>query len=200
MKYLKNLTRHNTLFVSIILGLIAIFSFIFCLFLYFYSNKPSTKNATLIFSYSDNSSDLIVDNSMPITDAVGKQLTFIPNQSKYGYSEFNISANIDGLKSIDYEIYAVQSGVALELPSDYVKIYLTDGQNDLPLDEYRNKIPTYHDLKVARTNPAGKKIYSGKLKENEVKKFRLRMWLTDTYPITTEMRSFKIDLYVRIVD
>lgn len=199
MKYLKKSIHHNSLFILIILVLIAIFSLLFCLFLYF-NNRQDIKNATLIFSYSDNSSDLVVDNSMPITDAVGKQLTFTPNQTKYGYSEFSISANIYGIKSVDYEIYAIQTGVALELPSDYVKVYLTDGHNDLPFDGYRDKIPSYHDLKVARTNPAGKKIYSGTLKENEEKKFRLRMWLTDTYPITTETRNFKINLYVRIMD
>ena len=200
MKHFKKLTHNNTLFISVVLVLIAIFSLIFCLFLYFYNNKQDIKNATLILSYSDNSSDLVVDNSMPITDVVGKQLTFTPNQTKYGYSEFTVSANFDGMKSIDYEIYAIQTGVSLELPSDYVKVYLTDGHNDLPFDDYRDKIPTYHDLKVARTNPAGKKIYSGTLKENEVKTFRLCMWLADTYPITTEIRNFKVNLYVRIMD
>ena len=107
MKHLKKLTHNNTLFISVVLVLIAIFSLIFCLFLYFYNNKQDIKNATLILSYSDNSSDLVVDNSMPITDVVGKQLTFTPNQTKYGYSEFTVSANFDGMKSIDYEIYAI---------------------------------------------------------------------------------------------
>lgn len=200
MKLLDKFSHHRTLFISIILILVAIFTFILCLFLYSFGNASDNKNATLVFSYSENSGELVVDNSMPITDTVGKQLEFSANQTKYGYSEFSISANMAGLKSIDYEIYAIPVGVALELPTSYVKIYLTDGKNDLPVDGYRDLIPTYRELKVAQSDPAGKKIYSGTLKKDETKKFRLRMWLADTYPITTDARSFKMLLYVKVMD
>lgn len=200
MRVLDKFNHHRTLFISFILILVAIVMFVLCLFLYFFSNVSVTKNATLVFSYSENSGELVVDNSMPITDSVGKQLDFSIDQTKYGYSEFSIFANMEGLKSIDYEIYAIPVGVALELPTSYVKVYLTDGENDLPVDGYRKLVPTYSELKVARSDPAGKKIYSGTLKKDEIKKFRLRTWLADTYPITTDMRSFKMLLYIKVID
>lgn len=200
MKLLDKFSHHRTLFILVILILVAIFSFILCLFLYFSGNASDNKNATLIFSYSENAGELVVDNSMPITDTVGKQLDFSLNQTKYGYSEFSISANMEGLKSIDYEIYAIPVGVALELPTSYVKVYLTDGENDLPVDGYRDLVPTYRDLKISQSDPAGKKIYSGTLEKDETKEFRLRMWLADTYPITTDARSFKMLLYVKVID
>lgn len=200
MKVFNKLQQHQTLFILIILILIAIFSFIFCLFLYSYGNTENTKNATLIFSYSENSNGLEVDNSMPITDAIGKQLTFSPDQTKYGYSEFSISSTMEGIESVNYEIYAIPVGVALELPTDYVKVYLTDGKDDSPMEDYRSSIPTYSDLKVAKADPAGKKLYSGVLEKEETKKFRLRIWLRDTYPITMEKRSFKILLYAKVID
>lgn len=200
MFILKKMTHHRTLFISVIVVFIAICIFFVCLFFYFHTNKVDIKNATLVFSYSEHSSSLVVDNSMPITDAVGKQLAFCSNQDKYAYSEFSISANMNGLNSINYEIYAIPVGVALELPSDYVKIYLTSGTSDLALEGYRENIPTYRDLKVSKMNPAGKKIYSGTLSNSEVKSFRLRMWLADTYPITMENRSFKILLYIKVMD
>lgn len=200
MRLLDKFNHHRTLFISVILILVAIVVFVLCLFLYFSSNVSVTKNVTLVFSYSENSGELVVDNSMPITDSVGKQLDFSIDQTKYGYSEFSIFANMEGLKFIDYEIYAIPVGVALELPTSYVKVYLTDGENDLPVDGYRKLVPTYSELKVAQSDPAGKKIYSGTLKKDEIKKFRLRTWLADTYPITTDMRSFKMLLYIKVID
>lgn len=200
MKLFSRLIKHRTLFILLILVFVAIFLLVGCLFLYFYDNSRNVKNATLVFSYSKNSSSLMVDNSMPITDSVGKNLTFSANQEKYGYSEFSVSANMNGLESVEYEIYAVPAGVALELPRDYVKLYLTQGVNDLPLEGYQGNVPTYSDLKVARMDPAGKKIYSGRLKQGEVVNFRLRMWLVDTYPITMEQRNFKIFLYAKVMD
>lgn len=192
---------NSTLFIGIGLILLALCSFTGCLFLYFHGQDSATKNAAIIFSYSNQSSSLMVDSSMPITDAVGKKLDFNSNQTKYGYSEFSLSANMEGTNSVKYEIYAIPVGVAAELPSNYIKVYLTDLEDDKPLDGYDgNNVPTYHDLRVATSDPAGKKIYSGILNKDEVEDFRLRMWLMDTYPITTEIRSFGISLYVKVKD
>ena len=190
----------STLFISIFLILLSVFVFIGCLILYFHENSTSSKNATVVVSYSDDSSILMMDSSMPITDAVGKTLSFTPNQTKHGYSEFSISANMAGIDEIRYEIYAKNIGVSTELPTDYVKLYLTDADNDQPLEGFEQSVPTYHDLKVAVSDPAGKKIYSGILEKGEVQNFKLRMWLADTYPITTEVRSFGILLYVKVVN
>lgn len=196
---MKKQYSHSTLFIMIALILFALCTFIGCVLLYFRGNDSATKNATLIFSYSEQSSGLSVDSSMPITDDLGKQLDYTENHGKYGYSEFSLSSNMNGIDSIQYEIYAIPVGVALELPTNYVKVYLTDGKADLPFDAYRNKmVPTYKSLKVASSDPAGKQLYSGTLKKGETKKFRLRMWLDDSYPITTEYRSFKIALYAKI--
>lgn len=196
----KKKYNHATILIFITLILFALCTFIGCLFLYFHGDDSSFKKATLLFS-SSTSSEITVDSSMPITDTLGKQLTFEENQTKYGYSEFSISANMEGMDSIRYEIYAVPVGVALELPKDYVKVYLTEGKKDLPVDGYAGSVvPTYYDLKVATSDPAAKKIYSGVLKKNEVKNFKLRVWLSDIYPITTEYRNFTFHLYVKVID
>lgn len=191
---------NSTVFMFIALILLAICVFTGCLLLYFHGNNDLSKKATVLFSYSPNSSKLVIDSSMPITDQLGKELTFNPNQSKYGYSEFSISSNMEGMESINYEIYAKNIGVAVELPTDYVKIYLTDGNTDVAAFGYEQRVPTYRDLKIATSDPAGKKIYAGSLKKGETANFKLRMWLSDAYPITTEVRSFGILLYVKVVD
>lgn len=200
MKLVNRLIKHKVLFILLILCFIAIFLLSICLVIYVYDNDRNIRQVTLVYSYSKNSSTLTVDNSMPITDSIGKQLTFSANQEKYGYSEFSVFANMDGMEAIDYEIYVVPVGVALELPKDYVKFYLTREENDLPLDGYQKNVPTYSALKVAKANPAGKRIYFGTLKKGEVANFKLRMWLADTYPITMEKRNFKVSIYVKVID
>ena len=196
----KKKYNHATILIFITLILFALCTFIGCLFLYFHGDDSSFKKATLLFS-SSTSSEITVDSSMPITDTLGKQLTFEENQTKYGYSEFSISSNMEGMDSVRYEIYAKNIGVATELATNYVKLYLTDADTDLPLDGYDGDVvPTYRDLKVAASDPAGKKIYSGVLNKDETQNFRLRMWLADNYPITTEVRTFGILLYVKVID
>lgn len=198
---MKHQHINSTLFIVISLILLSICVFTGCLLLYFHGDNNDFKNATIVFSYSDDSSELLMDSSMPVTDAIGKQLSFTPNQTKHGYSEFSISSNMEGMDYVRYEIYAKNIGVATELATNYVKLYLTDADTDLPLDGYDvNVVPTYRDLKVAASDPAGKKIYSSVLNKDETQSFRLRMWLADTYPITTEVRTFGILLYVKVID
>ena len=130
-----------TLFISISLILLSICVFIGCLFLYFHSNDSSSKNATIIFSSSDDSSLLMMDSSMPVTDAIGKNLSFTENQTKYGYSDFSISANMEEIDKIHYEIYAKVKEGENTIPSDYVKVYLTDVFNIIIKSFSRNLIP-----------------------------------------------------------
>ena len=69
--------KHRPTFVLLIgLLFIVVFISVICLYLYFHNNDGNSRSATILFSYSEQSSELKVDNSMPITDAIGKQLTF----------------------------------------------------------------------------------------------------------------------------
>lgn len=192
--------NHKSLFIFIALILLAICTFTGCLFLYFRGNDGASKNATILVSYANQSSELTVDSSMPVTVAIGKKLEYTPDQTKYGYSEFSLETNMNGVKSLNYEIYAVPLGVAVLLPTDYVRMYLTDGDNDLPLLGYQDDIPTYRELKISESNADGKQLYVGTLKKGEKKNFKLRMWLDESYPITPEIKSFKIALFVKVVD
>lgn len=179
--------------------IIVICILITCFFLYVHEKDNVGKSATVVFSYSDDASKLFMNNSTPITDEVGRNITFL-NTNQYAYTEFSISSNMIGVDEVKYEIYAKNIGVAVEIPHRYVKLYLTDGDTDLPLKRFdATKVPTFKDLAVSVSDPSAKQIYSGTLTKDEVKNFKLRMWLTDTYPITTETRNFGILLYVRVI-
>ena len=79
-----------------------------------------------------------------------------------------------------------------------ILLYLTD-ENDKEF-EYFNKsiVPTFYDLRLASTNAGGKLIYSGYLKNNGSQKFKLRMWVADTYELTAEKIKFSANLNVGI--
>lgn len=196
----KKMVFNRTTVLLISLIVITLFIFSGCLFLYFHGKDNVGKTATVVFSYSDDASKLLIDQSVPITDEVGKNLSFIEGKSQQGYTEFSISSNMFGMESLRYEIYAKSVGVSMELPHRYVKLYLTDGESDLALPGYdERRVPTFKDLKISASDPSAKQIYTGELVKDETKNFRLRMWLADTYPMTMEHRSFGILLYVKVI-
>ena len=102
-------------------------------------------------------------------------------------------------RKVKYEVVLSKEDASPEIPLEYVKVYLTD-ENDNPLlDSSNGKVLSYFDLKVADSNLSGKLLYSGYLKDKGSKKFKLRMWTADTYELTstTSIFSAKIDVNVK---
>ena len=79
-----------------------------------------------------------------------------------------------------------------ELDPNYVKIYLTD-QDDLAYEGYES-VPTYDDLDDVKgpEEVDGKLLYQDTFFESGVKKFRLRMWVSEKYELSEESKKFKI--------
>ena len=112
-----------------------------------------------------------------------------------GYLEFEVSSSID--RKVEYEKYLTKNDFELEVPPKFVKVYLTD-ENDVLIESVKSsKIPTYFDLKVSDINPSGRVLYSGNLKNKGSKKFKLRMWVADTYELTVDARNFSVNLNVK---
>lgn len=199
MRNQKQVGKLNTTLIFIILILFAIISGVVCYFIYYTATQE--KSADIVFTYSNKNNDIEIDNSSPITDELGKQIEFTPDILKTGYAEISVSANMVGMSSIDYEIVAKDISSVNEISANYIKIYLTDADTDKPLSGYTERnISSFKDFKVAATDPGAKRLFAGKLKKGEVKNFRLRMWLADTYTINNELRNFKINLKVNVID
>jgi hypothetical protein len=159
-------------------------------------NKVSTGIVTL--SYIEGNDNIKVVNSLPITDEVGKTLerTSSTNGGQ-GFFDFTLSCNIVGNDEINYEIYAIEQPVADKLSPEYVKIYLTDGVSEVPFPGYDKSVPTYADLTAASADSNGKRIYAGTFSKTTSKTYRLRMWLADTYTVTSVKRTFTIKINVK---
>lgn len=154
-------------------------------------------DSVLSINYLTDSHKLTVSNTLPMTDVVGKEIS-VDNfkENVTGYVEFEVKSNIED--KVKYEIYLTKDDMKLEVPFKFVKVYLTDFENR-PLKLFEgNKIPTYYDLRLASNNPSGKLIYSGSLKGGESQKFKLRMWVADTYELTAEEVKFSANLKVDV--
>lgn len=161
--------------------------------------KPEKEydSSVLEVNFLTDNKELIISNSLPMTDEVG---VFIDSSNSIdgttSYVEFEVKSNIED--KVKYELYLTKDTHELEVPVKFVKVYLTD-YNDNKLKYFDGaSVPTFYDLRLASTNVGGKLIYSGYLKNKGSQKFKLRMWVADTYELTAEEIKFSTELNVGI--
>lgn len=140
---------------------------------------------------------IVISNSYLMSDELGKRIS-IDNaiDGTTGYVDFNVESKADG--KVKYEIVLIKEDSEPEIDMKLVKVYLTD-KNDKFLNNHKlSNIPTYYDLRVSDTDPSGKVLYSGYLKNKESQSFRLRMWTSDTHEIVAEKKIFAVKLKVNV--
>lgn len=163
----------------------------------FVLNKKSYNSSALSVNYLDDISSVTISNELPMTDVVGKTIS-LNNYKKNitGYVEFEVKSTIKD--KVKYEIYLVKDKKELEVPDKFVKVYLTDNK-DKPLKYFNeSQVPTFYELRLASKSASGKLIYIGSIKGNETQSFKLRMWVADTYELTTDPIDFTVKLEVVI--
>lgn len=137
---------------------------------------------------------------LPITDISGKNLKVEKIQDGIiGYSEFAIKLSDDCEDIVDFEIYLTDITEVGKFKYDYVKIYLTD-ENDVPYKMYdSNLIPTYSDMRNSLNNPEKRIILADRIKCGQEKKFKLRIWLLETYVLSDESKEFLGKISVKTI-
>lgn len=136
-------------------------------------------------------------NKLPLSDDIGKNYTGTGMEKGIeGYSEFTISNPND--RKVNYEIYITKMNVEKnEIKSNYIKLYLTDDQNN-PLEGFENnKIKSYYDLYALSDKPGSRLLYKGSLVAGSSKKIILRSWISDTYGFSKTEEEFSFDIDVR---
>ena len=150
---------------------------------------------SIIFTYTETTNGINLQNAMPTSDEIGKKLERSENNE--GYFDFNVSCSLAGTSRINYEVYATKLNVENPLSEEYVKMYLTDGTTDQPILGYDNDVPTYYSLKDSTVASGSKTLYTGSFTNSGVQSFRLRMWLSDQYTLTNQSNDFKIKVNVK---
>ena len=165
--------------LSVLILIVAVFGISYSIWSQtFYGTKENSINTGYVsFTYNESDTNVIdIKNAVPMTDANGKMLTGGSNTF-----DFTVSAKFAGVSSIGYEVYATP--IEKTIDTKYVKVYLTD-QNDNPISGFDTTVPTYDNL-TDSSETGSKTIYKSELtKSEEVKKYRLRVWISSDYDYT----------------
>lgn len=178
-------------FLFVILGLLIVVLVLICVFRAGQIDKEDALDVR--FSHDPV---VKISNQISLTDAVGKNISIQSyKDGVVGYVDFEVNSKVS--KTVSYEVYLTKENLSLEVPAKFVKVYLTN-QNDELLSNDDSKILTYYDLRLSSVDAGGKLLYSGKLAGEKQQKFRLRMWVADTYELTNESRKFISKINVKV--
>lgn len=138
-----------------------------------------------------------ISNRLAISDEVGKIITSDGEmEGVQNVFDFEITSNYD--EEVYYEIYVTKEDFSSEIEPEYVKLYLVDLESGEFLNSINDSIPTYYDLRVATSDPMGRRLYYGTIGAKTTKKFRLRMWLADDYPVTSDISQFSVKVHTKV--
>lgn len=158
-------------------------------------HKKNKNSKGVVLNIKKDTFDII--GSLAVTDKYGRTIVDDSLDSNV-FVEFEVKNKSEHKKN--YQIFITRKDDKSEqIPGAYIKFYLTD-LKDNPLDQYNgNKLPNYDELKYLNDDSASKLIYEGSLKHRTSTKYRLRVWIDDTYDISTGDSSFSFKIGVREV-
>lgn len=192
----KKDVKQLTLAIIVIVCLFVVFIGLGFLFNRYKSSENKAYNLGVKFSDNRN---VYLENTLPVTDKIGRELDGVKSSTGiYGFKEFSIENNYD--KKVDYQIYLrVKNSCENMIDEDFIKLYLTDTNNN-PLSGFENnKLPSYSSISSLNDKPDGKLLYTGSINKNSISKFRLRVWVSDLYSINRDKECFSFDIYVRSI-
>lgn len=163
---------------------------------HFFNGSPKVDNDSISL-YCTDQGRVSITNKLPLTDNVGRRIELNDeHRDIQGYLECTLQSNSSA--KLDYELYLLKDLGEGLIDANYIKIYLSD-DFDVAMEGYdKNAVPTYASLKVADSDPAGARLYTGSLKGREKITLKLRMWVADSYVITDEIKKFGIVLKAKI--
>ena len=178
-----------------LLFLILILAFFIVINVYSYLFKKESPK--VLFSGQE---EVKILSKLPITDASAKELDISNIQSDIiGYSEFSLELKTGASDEAQYEIYLTDVTGGDVFKYDYVKVYLTD-ENDNPYKQFGgNKVPSYTDMRISLNDPEKRILLAGTIRPSEVKKFKLRIWVADTYVLDNNEKEFKGRISVKTI-
>ena len=186
--------KKNVILALFIVFLIFLIYF-FGTYSYFQKEKGHYHVDNNILSVRFDTTDI---NHLPVSDVIGKSFNGRGTEDGIqGYVEFSITNT--GSQKTKYEIFSTKQVVSAdEIKDNYLKFYLTDDKN-VPVRGFeRHLIPTYNDFPCLSDKPSSKLLYEGVLAGGASDHFILRIWVSDSYTISSILEEFKVDIDVRV--
>ena len=169
----------------------------------FFDFEDSTDNVietgSVLFSYNEGSNNIEILNAFPMSDSIGKVLS-----GDKEYFDFNISVGFSGCEKHDhkdhkndkhyknhnltYEISLIPvSGNTLS--GDDIRVHLLENGKEVRING--NYVNDYSDLKDSKIRRGAKLLLSKTIDQNVVNNYVFRMWLSDDYDLTGDIKTFK---------
>lgn len=170
-------------------------------FIYYFSKirirDISNEKKLPIETHFFTSDELNITNVLPISDILGKKIE--NNDGKEGIHdiiEFEIINRSN--RRLSYEIFLTELNKKKSIDGSYIKLYLTDTK-DVPFEKFSSDIiPNFHSLSNLDDLSSSKILYSGNIFKKNHQRFRLRMWLSDSYSLNQELNEFGVSVGVRL--
>lgn len=176
---------------------IILFLFVISFIVFYFFSKNNFIESNLEIEFIKGG-QVNLNNTLPVSDELGKNYDGVgSSENVISYSEFYIKNETD--KDQDYEIFLTKNTVNVsEISEKYIKLYLTDEKNN-SIENIKNLLPVYSNLGALNDKPDGNLLYRGKIKANSLKRFKLRVWLSDTYVINKEEEVFSFKINFRAI-
>lgn len=141
--------------------------------------------------------ELNISNVLPISDVLGKKIEQKDvEEGIQSIIEFEIINESNQEQS--YEIFLTEINKTKSIDGSYIKLYLTDTK-DVPFEKFSyEKVPTFNSLSNLDDLSSSKILYSGTIFKKNHQRFRLRMWLSDSYSLNQELNKFGVSVGVRL--
>lgn len=137
---------------------------------YFKLDKKTSSYISFNYANENINSIYEIDNPKKYSDFIGKRFV----RDYYDF-EIEIPKNKKDSNFIDYDILLKDMGN--DINSQFIKVYLTNQSNEA-FQGFDKTIPVYSAF---LNDVDGKVIYSGKINSADSNKFRLRIWISDSY-------------------
>lgn len=139
--------------------------------------------------------ELSILDKYPMKDELGKKITYSEdNKDVQIYYEFQVESSAS--KNAKYKLVLNDSGFNNSIHSNYIKVYLTDDNNN-PLKGYDSDyVPTLYSLSNSKSN--NKVLFESTIKPEEIQRYILRIWIGDAYTIGFGQNEFKVNLNLEV--
>ena len=165
--------------------------------IYCFVNSPNDKkSADYLLLVDAERLDMSVTNKLPMSDYAGKNLDFQTVDADVG-DEIEFSLSSMSSSNVEYNIYLLEDGDST-ISSEYVKVLLMN-IDDVDYNVSNNTVPTFNELPVSAEMPGYKKIYSSSIAPGSIAKYVLRIWVADSYLLSTNKEVFKVKLVVKAI-
>lgn len=148
----------------------------------------------------EDEEEVFISSLLPITDVSGKELEVSNIQEGIiGYSEFSLKLDKEVKDTVKYEIYLEDVTEKDVFKYNYIKVYLTD-ENGTPYKQFGGNVaPSYSDMKSSLKYPSKRILLSDTISGDEIKSYKLRIWVADTYVLDNNLKEFKGKISVETI-